>query len=104
MIDCSHANSGKLHARQVDVAREVAAQLAGGSRCIFGVMVESHLEAGAQKFVAGKDDPTKLVYGQSITDACLGWDDSVRTLELLSEAVVARRERQRSTVAPAAAV
>jgi 3-deoxy-7-phosphoheptulonate synthase len=67
-------------------------------------MVESHLEAGAQKFVAGKDDPTKLVYGQSITDACLGWDDSVRTLELLSEAVVARRERQRSTVAPAAAV
>ena len=104
MIDCSHANSGKLHARQIDVARDVAAQLAAGSRCIFGVMVESHLEAGAQKFVAGKDDPAGLVYGQSITDACLGWDDSVRTLELLSEAVVARRERQRSTVAPAAAV
>jgi 3-deoxy-7-phosphoheptulonate synthase len=104
MIDCSHANSGKLHARQIEVARDVAAQLAAGSRCIFGVMVESHLEAGAQKFVAGKDDPSELVYGQSITDACLGWDDSVRTLELLSEAVVARRERQRSTVAPAAAV
>ena len=104
MIDCSHANSGKLHARQIEVARDIAAQLASGSRCIFGVMVESHLEAGAQKFVAGKDDPAGLVYGQSITDACLGWDDSVRTLELLSEAVVARRERQRSTVAPAAAV
>jgi 3-deoxy-7-phosphoheptulonate synthase len=103
MVDCSHANSGKLHARQVDVARDVATQLAGGSRCIFGVMVESHLEAGAQKFVAGKDDPAKLVYGQSITDACLGWDDSLRTLELLSDAVQARRE-QRSALAPAAAV
>ena len=103
MVDCSHANSGKLHARQVDVARDVATQLAGGSRCIFGVMVESHLEAGAQKFVAGKDDPAKLVYGQSITDACLGWDDSLRTLELLSDAVTARREH-RSALAPAAAV
>jgi 3-deoxy-7-phosphoheptulonate synthase len=67
-------------------------------------MVESHLVAGAQKFAAGKDDPAALVYGQSITDACLGWDDSVRTLELLSAAVVARRDRQRSALAPAAAV
>ena len=80
MVDCSHANSGKLHGRQVEVARDVAAQLAAGSRCIFGVMVESHLQAGAQKFAAGKDDPAKLVYGQSSTDACLGWDDSVRVL------------------------
>ena len=80
MVDCSHANSSKQHERQVEVARDVAAQLAGGSRCIFGVMVESHLQAGAQKFSAGKDDPAKLAYGQSITDACLGWDDSVRTL------------------------
>jgi 3-deoxy-7-phosphoheptulonate synthase len=104
MVDCSHANSAKLHARQVDVARDVAAQLAAGSRCVFGVMVESHLLAGAQKFAAGKDDPATLVYGQSITDACLGWDDSVRTLELLSEAVEARRERPRTAVAPAAAV
>ena len=101
MVDCSHANSGKLHARQVDVARDVAAQLAAGSRCIFGVMVESHLQAGAQKFAAGKDDPAKLVYGQSITDACLGWDDSVRTLEILSDAVAARRERQRGAFAAA---
>jgi 3-deoxy-7-phosphoheptulonate synthase len=91
MIDCSHANSGKLHARQVDVAREVAAQLAGGSRCIFGVMVESHLNGGAQKFNAGKDDPAKLAYGQSITDACLGWDDSLEVLKVLSDAVATRR-------------
>ena len=57
MVDCSHANSGKLHSRQVEVARDVAAQLEAGSRCVFGVMVESHLQAGAQKFAAGKDDP-----------------------------------------------
>ena len=62
-----------------------------GNRCIFGVMVESHLQPGAQKFSAGKDDPTKLAYGQSITDACLGWDDSVRVLEALSDAVARRR-------------
>jgi 3-deoxy-7-phosphoheptulonate synthase len=73
------------------VARDVAAQLKSGNRCIFGVMVESHLVAGAQKFAAGKDDPTKLVYGQSITDACLGWDDSRTALQLLSNAVQARR-------------
>ena len=91
MVDCSHANSGKLHSRQVEVARDVAAQLEAGSRCVFGVMVESHLEAGAQKFAAGKDDPAKLAYGQSITDACLGWDDSVQVLEELSGAVAARR-------------
>ncbi len=54
-------------------------------------MVESHLQAGAQKFAAGKDDPAKLAYGQSITDACLGWDDSVRALEVLSGAVATRR-------------
>ena len=77
MVDCSHANSSKQHERQVDVARDVAAQMKAGSRCIFGVMVESHLVAGAQKFSAGKDDPAKLAYGQSITDACLGWDDSL---------------------------
>jgi 3-deoxy-7-phosphoheptulonate synthase len=69
----------------------VAAQLKAGSRCIFGVMVESHLVAGAQKFSAGKDDPTKLAYGQSITDACIGWDDSLTVLDVLSDAVKARR-------------
>ena len=56
-------------------------------------MVESHLNAGAQKFNAGKDDPAKLAYGQSITDACLGWDDSVEVLEVLADAVATRRAR-----------
>ena len=91
MVDCSHANSSKQHERQVEVARDVAAQMKGGSRCIFGVMVESHLNAGAQKFSAGKDDPAKLEYGKSITDACIGWDDSLTVLDILSEAVAARR-------------
>jgi len=91
MVDCSHANSSKQHERQVDVARDVAAQMKDGSHCIFGVMVESHLNAGAQKFSAGKDDPAKLEYGKSITDACIGWDDSLTVLDILSEAVSARR-------------
>ena len=91
MVDCSHANSSKDHSRQVAVAEDIARQIGSGTRCIFGVMVESHLQAGAQKFSAGKDDPSKLAYGLSITDGCLGWDDSVRTLELLSGAVAARR-------------
>jgi 3-deoxy-7-phosphoheptulonate synthase len=68
-----------------------------GSRCIFGVMVESHLNAGAQKFSAGKDDPAKLEYGKSITDACIGWDDSLTVLDILSEAVTARRSAAGST-------
>jgi 3-deoxy-7-phosphoheptulonate synthase len=54
-------------------------------------MVESHLQAGAQKFTPGKDDARKLEYGKSITDACLGWDDSLASLEVLSQAVKARR-------------
>ena len=91
MIDFSHANSEKKYERQVGVARDVADQVASGNRCIFGVMVESHLNAGAQKFTPGKDDPRLLEYGKSITDACLGWDDSLRSLEVLSEAVRRRR-------------
>jgi 3-deoxy-7-phosphoheptulonate synthase len=91
MIDASHANSSKQHQRQVDVMRDVGAQMAAGNRCIFGVMVESHLQPGAQKFTPGKDDASKLAYGQSITDACIGWDDSVNVLEILSAAVKARR-------------
>ena len=93
MVDFSHANSSKQHQRQVDVARDVAAQIRGGSRSIFGVMVESHLQPGAQKFTPGKDDPSQLAYGQSITDACLGWDDSLAALQVLSDAVQARRTR-----------
>jgi 3-deoxy-7-phosphoheptulonate synthase len=93
MIDCSHANSSKQHLRQVDVARDIAAQVAAGSRSVFGLMVESHLHAGAQKFTPGKDDPRRLEYGQSITDACLGWDDSMQVLETMAQAVKARRAR-----------
>ena len=92
MVDCSHANSSKQHEKQIDVARDIAAQVSGGGRHIFGVMVESHLNAGAQKFTPGKDDATKLAYGQSITDACLGWDDSVGVIETLAAAVKARRK------------
>jgi 3-deoxy-7-phosphoheptulonate synthase len=91
MVDCSHANSAKQHQRQLDVARDVAGQIADGSRCIFGLMVESHLLPGAQKFSAGRDDPAQLVYGQSITDACLGWDDSLAVLDTLSDGVRTRR-------------
>ena len=92
MIDFSHANSSKQHQKQIEVARDVAAQMAGGNRCIFGVMVESHLVAGAQKFSPGKDDPAQLEYGKSITDACIGWDDSLEVLDVLSNAVKARRK------------
>jgi len=93
MVDCSHANSSKQHEKQLEVAKDIAAQIAGGSTSVFGVMVESHLKAGAQKFTPGKDDAAKLAYGQSITDACLGWDDSLASLEVLSQAVTARRAR-----------
>jgi 3-deoxy-7-phosphoheptulonate synthase len=93
MVDCSHANSSKQHERQLEVAKDIAAQIAGGSTSVFGVMVESHLKAGAQKFTPGKDDAAKLAYGQSITDACLGWDDSLASPEVLSQAVAARRAR-----------
>jgi len=91
MVDCSHANSSKQHEKQVDVARDIAGQVAGGSRHVFGLMVESHLNPGAQKFTPGKDDAKALEYGKSITDACLGWNDSLDVLEILSAAVLKRR-------------
>ncbi|MED5621021.1 3-deoxy-7-phosphoheptulonate synthase [Ideonella sp. BN130291] len=91
MIDCSHANSSKQHEKQVDVARDIARQIEAGGRQIFGVMVESHLTPGAQKFSPGKDDASALEYGKSITDACIGWDDSLTVLEVLSQAVKRRR-------------
>ena len=93
MVDCSHANSSKQHEKQLDVAREVAAQVSGGSRCVFGVMVESHIHGGAQKFTPGKDDVNALEYGKSITDACIGWDGTQTILQVLSDAVRARRKR-----------
>ena len=91
MVDCSHANSSKQHERQIEVARDIADQIAAGGRSVFGVMVESHLKAGAQKFSPGKDDASKLEYGRSITDACIGWDDSEQVLEILHQAILARR-------------
>ena len=94
MVDCSHANSSKQHQKQLDVAKDIAGQLAQGSSRIFGVMLESHLNAGAQKFTPGKDSVESLHYGQSITDACLGWDDSLSSLETLSQSVKARRVRR----------
>jgi 3-deoxy-7-phosphoheptulonate synthase len=93
MIDCSHANCGKQHERQLDVAREIARQVAEGSRRVFGAMIESHLNAGAQKFAPGRDDPAMLAYGVSITDPCLGWEGTVEALDLLADAVRRRRER-----------
>ena len=92
MVDASHANSSKQHQKQIDVVRDVSAQLEAGTRCIFGMMIESHLHAGAQKFTPGKDDAAKLEYGKSITDACIGWDDSVNVLDVLGAAVKARRQ------------
>ena len=94
MVDCSHANSSKQHEKQLDVARDIAAQVAGGSHQVFGLMVESHLNPGAQKFTPGKDDASALHYGQSITDACLSWEHSLNALDLLSESVTARRAKK----------
>jgi len=87
MIDFSHGNSAKEPEKQLDVGREVAAQIAGGDGRIFGVMVESHLKAGRQDLVPGKE----LVYGQSVTDACIGWEDSRALLDMLADAVRQRR-------------
>jgi 3-deoxy-7-phosphoheptulonate synthase len=83
MIDCSHANSNKDYTKQAAVCRDVAQQIENGSRHIFGVMLESNLIAGAQKFIAGRP----LVYGQSITDACMGWDETLVLLRELAAAV-----------------
>ena len=87
MIDCSHANSQRRHERQVDVAQDVAAQIAAGDDRIFGVMIESHINAGRQDLVPGQ----ALQYGVSITDACIGWDTTVDVLRTLAEAVRMRR-------------
>ena len=87
MIDFSHANSSKNPQKQIDVGHDVAGQLANGDDRIFGVMVESHLKAGRQDLVPGKP----LVYGQSITDGCISWEDSSKLLDTLAEGVRKRR-------------
>ena len=87
MIDCSHANSNKDYTRQALVCRDVIGQIAAGNQHIIGVMLESNLVAGAQKLVPGKS----LVYGQSITDACIGWDETLQLLRELAAAVRSAR-------------
>ncbi|MBN8441671.1 MAG: 3-deoxy-7-phosphoheptulonate synthase AroG [Thauera sp.] len=90
MIDFSHANSRKQHRLQIEVARDVAVQMAGGDDRIIGVMVESHLKEGRQDLMPGKE----LEYGKSITDACIGWEDSVVVMDVLAEAVRQRRVKR----------
>jgi 3-deoxy-7-phosphoheptulonate synthase len=90
MIDASHANSSKNPANQVPVCADIAKQIAAGDTRIVGVMIESHLVAGRQDLVAGKE----LVYGQSVTDGCIDWDSSVAVLEGLAAAIKQRRIMQ----------
>jgi 3-deoxy-7-phosphoheptulonate synthase len=87
MIDCSHANCRKQHKLQIEVAREVGEQVGRGDDRIVGAMVESHLVEGRQDLGTGKP----LEYGRSITDPCLGWEDSTAVLERLAESVRMRR-------------
>jgi 3-deoxy-7-phosphoheptulonate synthase len=87
MIDCSHANSSKDHKRQGSVCRDIAGQIAAGDRRIMGVMLESNLVAGAQPFTPGKH----LVYGQSITDACIDWNETHGLLKELATGVRSAR-------------
>ncbi len=87
MVDFSHANSHKQHEKQLDVGRDIANQLVAGEKRIFGVMIESNLEAGRQDVKKGEE----LVYGQSITDACLGWDQTLPLIDLLANAAHKRR-------------
>jgi len=90
MIDCSHANSYKQFKRQIEVGRDVATQIASGNEHIMGVMIESNLVEGRQDNQPGR----KLVYGQSITDACISWDDSEPLLRELARAVEQRRQQR----------
>ena len=89
IIDASHGNSGKDHVRQAAVVRELAERISSGERGISGLMMESFLAAGRQDLSLGHAD--ELTYGQSITDACLAWDDTAPLLDELAAAVRARR-------------
>ncbi|VAW62357.1 2-keto-3-deoxy-D-arabino-heptulosonate-7-phosphate synthase I alpha [hydrothermal vent metagenome] len=86
MIDCSHANSQKDYSRQLEVCRNVAAQVKGGNQNIMGIMMESHLVKGRQNI----DDKNDLLYGQSVTDACIGWEETEVLLRELAKAVRVR--------------
>ena len=88
MVDCSHGNSKKDHRRQPAVAADLATQIRNGSKHVFGVMLESHLQEGKQKYKSADE----AAYGQSITDACISWDQTEPILEELAAAVRCRRE------------
>lgn len=88
IVDCSHANSYKDHEKQVAVGKEVAGQIANGENRIFGIMLESNLVAGRQNLVNGKAE----IYGQSVTDACMGWEDTEDVIHCFAEAVTSRRK------------
>lgn len=94
MVDFSHANSQKQYKRQMDVCADVCAQIASGSYFISGVMIESHLIEGRQDLIDGQS-LKDLVYGQSVTDSCIGWEDSEKALFALAEAVEARRKNHK---------
>ncbi|TMW64630.1 hypothetical protein Poli38472_011510 [Pythium oligandrum] len=98
MVDCSHGNSRKLHANQLKVASYLAELVKKGNTNLLGLMIESNIVEGNQSL---GDDVSKLVYGKSITDACIGWDDTVTALRELAAAVAARREQ--SVESPTAA-
>jgi len=87
MVDFSHANSRKEYQRQIEVGQDIAQQIAGGDQRIMGVMIESHLKEGKQDIGTGKD----IVYGQSITDACISWEQTFPLLQELADAVQQRR-------------
>jgi 3-deoxy-7-phosphoheptulonate synthase len=89
MIDCSHGNSSKDPGKQREVGRDIARQVAAGDARIIGIMVESHLKAGRQDLIPGK----ALIYGQSITDACIGWEDTRSLIDLLADGVRQRRAK-----------
>lgn len=87
MVDFSHANSSKQFKRQMDVSTDISAQISAGDKSLFGVMIESHLVEGRQEIIDGG----AVTYGQSVTDACINWDDSELVLRQLSDAIKARR-------------
>ena len=106
MVDASHGNSERDHTKQLEVIKDLAGQIAAGQRGIVGVMVESFLVAGRQDLPPSDGTPSsseapssgvrdRLTFGQSITDACIGWDETVGALEDLAAAVRARRAVQR---------
>jgi 3-deoxy-7-phosphoheptulonate synthase len=86
MVDMSHGNSSKQHKKQLEVCSDISNQIASGEHRITGVMIESNIEEGNQS----AEDKNNLVYGKSITDACINWEDTVICLNQLSEAVLKR--------------